>query len=78
LESILRWVAHNQMRVYMKKDNENAKDKRWIAPVKLPGAKPEDYDASIESANGSANYLEAEAEASNKKSGKTKERNREE
>ncbi len=44
----------------MEKDNENAKDERWIVPVTLHGVKPEDYDASIESANGSANYIEAQ------------------
>jgi hypothetical protein len=27
----------------MKRDDENAKDKRWNTPVDLPGVRPEDY-----------------------------------
>lgn len=34
--------------------NENAKNRNFRVPVDLPGAKPEDYDASIDSGYGSA------------------------
>ena len=34
--------------------DENAKNPDFKVPVDLPGVKPEDYDASIDSARGSA------------------------
>ena len=35
-------------------ENEQAKDQHWIAPVDLPHVNPTDYDAHIDSGNGSA------------------------
>jgi triacylglycerol lipase len=44
----------NNMEEYIPNDNENAKNEKWQAPVKFHDVKPEDYDVSIASANGSA------------------------
>lgn len=40
--------------------DENAKNTAWKTPMELPSVKPEDYDTSIDSANGSAGLMHPE------------------
>lgn len=44
----------------MKKDDENAKDKRWQVPMDLPGVKPEDYKDAVNMASEAAHPPKAQ------------------